>query len=304
MQQSAATTDRDYDRVARAIRFIAANRLEQPALEDVADAMGLSPFHAQRLFARWAGISPKRFLGLLTVEHAKTLLRSAESVMGAAYEVGLSGGSRLHDLFVSLEAITPGEYKAGGAELTLRWGVHDTPFGPGLLVATERGLTRLAFLDGDRLDRALAEAEADWPLSRFIEDPDATRSYAKVAFGRRTTAEPLRLFAKGTPFQVQVWRALMRIPGGTAVTYGDLAAEMGRRGAARAVGGACAGNRIGVLIPCHRVIRDTGALGGYHWGLERKQALLAWEAAQLLRQGDIDREFTPPHTGYFTTTVT
>ena len=151
--------------------------------------MGLSPFHAQRLFTRWAGVSPKRFLGLLTVEHAKALLRSAESVMGAAYEVGLSGGSRLHDLFVSLEAITPGEYKAGGAELALRWGVHDTPFGPALLVASERGLARLAFLDGQRLDQALAEAEADWPLSRFAEDATATAPYAEVAFGRRTAAQ-------------------------------------------------------------------------------------------------------------------
>ena len=276
---------RDYDRVASAIRFIAANRLEQPALEDIADAMDLSPFHAQRLFTRWAGISPKRFLGLLTVEHAKALLRSAESVMGAAYEVGLSGGSRLHDLFVSLEAITPGEYKAGGADLVLRWGVHETPFGPALLVASERGLARLAFLDGQRLDRALAEAEADWPLSRFSEDAAATGPYAEAAFGSGPAAAPLRLLAKGSPFQVQVWRALMRIPDGTAVTYGDLAAELGRRGAARAVGSACGANRIGVLIPCHRVIRDTGALGGYHWGLERKQALLAWETARLERAG-------------------
>jgi AraC family transcriptional regulator of adaptative response/methylated-DNA-[protein]-cysteine methyltransferase len=299
MEHRARTSDRDYDRVASAIRYIAANRLEQPALEDVADAMGLSPFHAQRLFTRWAGISPKRFLGLLTVEHAKALLRSDESVMGAAYEVGLSGSSRLHDLFVSLEAITPGEYKAGGAELSLRWGVHDTSFGPALLVASERGLARLAFLDGRRLDPALAEAEADWPLSRFVEDPATTGPYAEAAFERPAGAAPLRLLAKGSAFQVQVWRALMRIPDGTAVTYGDLAAELGRRGAARAVGSACAGNRIAVLIPCHRVIRDTGALGGYRWGLDRKRALLAWEGAQQLRLGDDARvpSTSPPGAG-------
>ena len=167
MLAAATTSDRDYDRVERAIRYIAEHRLEQPSLQDVADAMGLSPFHAQRLFTRWAGVSPKRFLGLLTVEHAKTLLRSAESVLGTAYEVGLSGGSRLHDLFVSLEAITPGEYKAGGADLVLHWGIHETPFGAALLVASERGLSPPGFLDGRRPDPALAEAEADWPLSRF-----------------------------------------------------------------------------------------------------------------------------------------
>jgi AraC family transcriptional regulator, regulatory protein of adaptative response / methylated-DNA-[protein]-cysteine methyltransferase len=287
MDQLAEARDRDYDRVARAIRYIAANRLEQPSLEEVADAMGLSPFHAQRVFTRWAGLSPKRFLGLLTVEHAKALLRSTVSVMGAAYEVGLSGGSRLHDLFVTFEAITPGEYKAAGADLVLRWGVHHTPFGAALLVASERGLARLSFLDGKRLDQALAEAKADWPLSRFAEDSVATRSYAEAAFASRGAVAPLRLFAKGTPFQVQVWRALMRVPEGSAVTYSDLAAELGRRQAARAVGGACRTNRIGVLIPCHRVIRDTGALGGYQWGLERKQALLAWESARRLQDGAV-----------------
>ena len=283
MQHSAIASDRDYDRVERAIRFIADNRLEQPSLEEVADAMGVSPFHAQRVFSSWAGVSPKRFLGLLTVEHAKSLLRADESVLGAAFEVGLSGGSRLHDLFVGFEAITPGEYKSMGADLVLRWGVHETPFGPALFVASERGLARLTFLDGGHLDHALAEAKADWPLSRFVEDAEASRGMAAAAFGSRTEAAPLRLFAKGTPFQIQVWRALMRVPAGAATSYGDLAAELGRRGAARAVGRACGANRIGVLIPCHRVIRETGALGGYQWGLERKQAVLAWESARRLQ---------------------
>jgi AraC family transcriptional regulator, regulatory protein of adaptative response / methylated-DNA-[protein]-cysteine methyltransferase len=284
MDQLASHSGRDYDRVERAIRFIAENRLERPSLDQVAAAMGVSPFHAQRLFSRWAGVSPKRFLGLLTVEHAKSLLRSDESVLGAAFEVGLSGGSRLHDLFVGFEAITPGEYKSLGADLALRWGVHGTPFGPALLVASDRGLTRLVFLDGGHLDRALAEAQADWPLSRLVEDAEATRGYAEAAFGPDRAAEPLRLFAKGTPFQIQVWRALMRVPGGAAATYGDLATAMGRSGASRAVGGACRANRIGVLIPCHRVIRETGALGGYQWGLERKQAVLAWESARRTRE--------------------
>jgi AraC family transcriptional regulator of adaptative response/methylated-DNA-[protein]-cysteine methyltransferase len=283
MNATATVSGRDYDRVERAIRFIADHRLEQPSLDEVADAMGVSPFHAQRVFRSWAGVSPKRFLGLLTVEHAKSLLRADESVLGAAFEVGLSGGSRLHDLFVGFEAITPGEYKSRGADLVLRWGVHETPFGPGLFVASERGLARLAFLDGGHLDHALAEASSDWPLSRFVEDATATAALAAAAFSPRSEAAPLRLFAKGTPFQIQVWRALMRVPAGSATSYGDLAAELGRRGAARAVGRACGANRIGVLIPCHRVIRETGALGGYQWGLERKQAVLAWESARRLQ---------------------
>jgi AraC family transcriptional regulator of adaptative response/methylated-DNA-[protein]-cysteine methyltransferase len=280
MDQAHVGTERDYDRVERAIRFIAANRLEQPSLDEVADAMGLSPFHAQRLFTRWAGVSPKRFLGLLTLEHAKSLLRGEESVLGAAYEVGLSGGSRLHDLFVSLEAITPGEYKAMGEGLVMRWAVHETPFGPALVVASERGLARLDFLEGRRLDQALDEARADWPLSRFVEDPEATIHEVAAAFGAGGEAAPLRLFAKGTPFQIQVWRALLKVPQGVTVAYGDLAAELGRPGAARAIGRACGANRIAVLIPCHRVIREAGALGGYQWGIERKQAVLAWDTAR------------------------
>lgn len=278
--------ERDYDRVARAIRYIVEHRLEQPELERVAAAMGLSPFHAQRVFSRWAGVSPKRFLGLLTVEHAKGLLRAAESVMGAAYEVGLSGSSRLHDLFLTFEAMTPGDYKAAGAGLVLRWGVHETPFGPALLVASERGLVRLAFLAGQGIEQALAEAGAAWPLSRFIEDSDATGVLAEAAFTARRADRPLPLLLKGTPFQIQVWRALLRIPEGSAVTYGGLAAGLGQPGAARAVGRACGTNRIGMLIPCHRVIRDSGALGGYHWGLERKRAMLAWETARLLRRDE------------------
>ena len=228
--------------------------------------MGLSPFHAQRVFTRWAGLSPKRFLGLLTVEHAKALLRSTESVMGAAYEVGLSGSLAAARPVRHLRGDHARRVQSGRRPTHPALGRAHTPFGAALLVASDRGLARLAFLDGRRLDQALAEAKADWPLSRFAEDSVATRSYAEAAFGEPPEAGPLRLFAKGTPFQVQVWRALMRIPEGSAVTYSDLAAELGRRQAARAVGSACRANRVGVLIPCHRVIRDTGALGGYQWG--------------------------------------
>jgi AraC family transcriptional regulator of adaptative response/methylated-DNA-[protein]-cysteine methyltransferase len=268
-------------RVERAIRYLARNRLEQPSLEDVADVMGLSPFHAQRVFSGWVGVSPKQFLGLLTVEHAKALLRDAESVLGAALEVGLSGPSRLHDLFVKLEAITPGEYKAEGHGLTMRWGIHPTPFGDALFVASPRGLARLAFLAEEDPEAALAEAREDWPLSRFVEDPAATAPYAANAFANLDggpAPSPIRVLVKGSPFQVQVWRALLRIPAGAAVSYGGLAKAIGQPGASRAVGTACGRNRVGYLIPCHRVIRETGALGGYHWGVDLKRTLLATES--------------------------
>ena len=269
-------------RVERAIRYLARNRLEQPSLEDVADVMGLSPFHAQRVFSGWVGVSPKQFLGLLTVEHAKALLRDAESVLGAALEVGLSGPSRLHDLFVKLEAITPGEYKAEGQGLTMRWGIHPTPFGEALFVASPRGLARLAFLAEEAFGAALAEAREDWPLSRFVEDAAATAELAASAFANLAggpAPAPIRVLVKGSPFQVQVWRALLRIPAGAAVSYGGLAKAIGQPGASRAVGTACGRNRVGYLIPCHRVIRETGALGGYHWGLDLKRTLLATESA-------------------------
>jgi AraC family transcriptional regulator of adaptative response/methylated-DNA-[protein]-cysteine methyltransferase len=271
----------DYARVEQAIRWIDAHRLDQPTLDDVAGAMGLSPFHAQRVFTRWVGVSPKRFLGLLTVEHAKTLLRDAASVLDATYEVGLSGPSRLHDLFVTYEALTPGEYKAMGSGLSLRWGVHPTPFGEALLAVTERGVARFAFLAEGDLDAELEAIAGHWPLSRLVHDQAGTAAWVARCFpegGPR--AEPLPLLVKGTPFQVQVWRALLRIPEGSTVTYGDLAAALGKPGAARAVGTACKVNPIAFLIPCHRVLRDTGALGGYRWGLVRKQAMLAWEQAR------------------------
>jgi AraC family transcriptional regulator of adaptative response/methylated-DNA-[protein]-cysteine methyltransferase len=271
----------DYARVERAIRYLDRHREAQPDLDAVAAVMGLSPGHAQRVFARWAGVSPKQFLGLLTVEAAKARLQEAESLLGTALDVGLSGPSRLHDLFLKVEAMTPGEYKAQGAAMTMRWAVHPTPFGEALLVATEHGLARLAFRAGETVDEALAEARAAWPLSTFTHDPEATAGYAERIFAGPDGPpdRPLRVLVKGGPFQVQVWRALLRIPPGTTVTYGGLARALGKPGAARAVGTACAQNRIAYLIPCHRVIRETGALGGYRWGLAMKRAMLAREAA-------------------------
>jgi AraC family transcriptional regulator of adaptative response/methylated-DNA-[protein]-cysteine methyltransferase len=274
------TPSADYARVERAIRWIETHRLEQPGLEDVADAMGLSPFHAQRVFTRWVGVSPKRFLGLLTVEHAKNLLDNAASVLDATYEVGLSGPSRLHDLFVSYEALTPGEYKMNGSGITLRWGVHPTPFGDALIVATDRGIARLAFLAGDDLEEQLEAKRKAWPRSSFERDQAGTAHWVSRCFPIGAQQEPVPLLVKGTPFQIQVWRALLRVPPGSTITYSDLAAALGKPGAARAVGLACGANQLAFLIPCHRVIRETGALGGYRWGLVRKQAMLAWEAAR------------------------
>lgn len=266
-----------YERMARAIRWLVDHREVQPGLGDVAEALGLSPWYAQRAFARWTGLSPKQFLGQLTLETAKARLRANASVLDAALDVGLSGPSRLHDLFVRLEAVTPGEYRALGAGLDLRFGVHPTPFGPALFVTSPRGLVRLAFLGEGGLEAALAEARADWPLSRLIDDPSATSELPSAVFTRRDDAAPLRVLVKGTAFQVQVWRALLRIPEGAVATYGGLADALGAPGASRAVGAACGRNRIGWLIPCHRVIRESGALGGYHWGLDLKRAMLAFE---------------------------
>ena len=280
MTTSPETLSADYHRVERAIRYIEDNRLDQPTLEDVAGAMGLSPFHAQRVFTRWAGVSPKRFLGQLTVEHAKTLLRQSASVLDATYDVGLSGPSRLHDLFVTYEALTPGEYKAQGQGMLMRWGVHPTPFGDALFVVNERGLTRVAFLAEDEKAEPLIAKCRDWPLSGFVHDPEATAPWAERCFPEGTRHEPVQLLLKGTPFQIQVWRALMAIPEGATATYGEIAAAIGRPGAVRAVGTACGANPIAWLIPCHRVIRDTGALGGYRWGPLRKQAMLAWERSR------------------------
>jgi AraC family transcriptional regulator, regulatory protein of adaptative response / methylated-DNA-[protein]-cysteine methyltransferase len=269
-----------YAKVAAAIRHLVAHHDEQPRLEEVARAVGLGPHHFQRLFSRWAGVSPKRFLALVTLDHAKALLEHEASVLEAALEVGLSGPSRLHDLFVTVEAMTPGDYRREGAGLVLRHGIHPTPLGPAFFLVSDRGLAGLAFVDDDP-EEALAEAEAAWPLSRLVHDPEGTRRIAERCFATSAgapTGEPLPLLLRGTNFQLQVWSALLRIPEGRVVTYGGLARALGRPDAARAVGAAAGRNRIGVLVPCHRMIRESGALAGYRWGHTRKRALLALEA--------------------------
>lgn len=275
------TLSSDYTRVAAAIRFLDAHRAAQPSLADVAAHVGLSESHLQRLFRRWAGVSPKRFLQYLTAEHAKALLREGASVLDATYDAGLSGPGRLHDLLVSLEAMTPGEYKREGAGLTVRYGVHATPFGDALLGETERGVCGLAFLGGsaeEGPEAALADLRARWSRSRFVADEAGTGAVARRIF--EPGSDPLPLCVQGTNFQVRVWEALLRIPPGAATTYGALADALGQPTVSRAVGSAVGANPVGVLIPCHRVLRQTGAFGAYCWGAERKRLLLGWESAQ------------------------
>lgn len=280
MNEIAATTD-DYPRIETAIRYLATHVDEQPTLSAVAAEVGLSPFHLQRVFKRWAGISPKRLLQLLTVEHAKELLDESASVLDTAYEVGLTSPARLHDHFVALEAVTPGEYKSTGGELEIRYGLHDSPFGRMFLAVTRRGVCRLAFPGADGKKSAdTAELAERWPRARLIEDREATVSTARRIFDRAAD-DPLPLVVQGTNFQIAVWRALLSIPQGEVTTYSRIAAAIGRPRAVRAVGNAVGANPIAYLIPCHRVLRQVGALGGYRWGAERKQALLAWESARL-----------------------
>ncbi|NNG04614.1 MAG: methylated-DNA--[protein]-cysteine S-methyltransferase [Inquilinus sp.] len=264
-------------RVATAIRYLVEHYAEQPPLETVAAVAGLHPHHFQRVFKRWAGISPKRFAQHLTVEHAKELLGENESVLGAALDVGLSGPGRLHDLFVACEAATPGDYKARGRDLEIRYGRHDTPFGPVVIGLTQRGICWLGFAEGDP---AAAVAE-DWPAARLVPDAAATGMVAARLFGIDPAADPgLPLLLHGTNFQIKVWQALLSIAPGQVASYEDVARSIGRPTAVRAVARAVAGNPIAFLIPCHRVIRKTGALHNYRWGADRKRALLAWEAGR------------------------
>lgn len=271
-----------YERIAALIRYLDTHRGDQPDLDTIAAQVGLSRFHVHRLFAEWAGVTPKDFLQCLTVEHAKARLREGESVLRAALDAGLSGPSRLHDLCVSLEAATPGEIKAQGDGLTITAGFADTPFGASLVASTPRGVCRLAFVDDSSRRTAEAELREDWPRARIEWSDDAAAKVVGPVFawdGQTRGAGPLRAYVRGSDFQVRVWRALLRIEPGTLVSYGALAGALGHASAARAVGSAVAKNSIAVLIPCHRVIRETGVLGEYRWGKERKRALLAWETA-------------------------
>jgi len=277
----------DYDRIAATIRFLDEHRTPQPRLRDVADAAGLSEFHFQRLFTRWAGISPKRFAQLLTIDGARALLRQSRSLLDAALELGLSGPSRLHDLFVTIDAVTPGEYKGGGGGLRIKFGMHESPFGSCLIGVTGRGICWLSFADGHAARDGLTELRETWPAAELVRNPRATAAIAGRVFRVRRTERgaPLRLLVGGTNFQLKVWEALIGIPPGRVATYGELAKAIGQPHAARAVGHALAANPISYLIPCHRVIRGLGVVGNYRWGTPRKQAMLAWEGAQSASGG-------------------
>lgn len=271
----------DYRRIEQAIQYLEKHASGQPELNEIASAVGLSEYHFQRTFSRWAGISPKRFLQFITKEGAKDLLAQSENLLDTTYGVGLSSLGRLHDLFVTTEAVTPGEYKSGGAGLTIRYGLHDTPFGKALIGVTERGICHLGFVgnsEGDAIDALVA----DWQQAKMIEDHKATAPLVEPIFdlSQRGNA-PLRLHLRGTNFQLKVWEALLRIPPGAVTSYEGLAEQAGRPGASRAVGTALGRNPIAVLIPCHRVIRKMGEFGNYRYGTIRKKALLGWEAAQL-----------------------
>ena len=269
----------DYQRIEQAIQYLEAHYQRQPDLNEIAENIGLSEYHFQRLFTRWVGISPKRFLQFLTKEGAKDLLQRSSNVMDTAYSVGLSGPGRLHDLLVQTEAVTPGEYKARGAGLTIRYGFHPTPFGECLLGLTERGICHLGFTQTGR-EAALANLLNDWKDARLMEDTAATGALIAPIFSLQRNPAPIALFLTGTNFQLKVWEALLRIPPGGICTYEGLAADIGRPTAIRAAGTAIGRNPIAVLIPCHRVIHKTGKLGNYRYGSARKKALLGWESGQ------------------------
>jgi AraC family transcriptional regulator of adaptative response/methylated-DNA-[protein]-cysteine methyltransferase len=280
-----ADRSRDYALIRNAIAFLSETWAEQPSLERLAAHLGLSPAHCQKLFKRWCGLSPKEFVQAITVDHARGLLEGSASVLDAAFEVGLSGSSRLHDLFVSHEAMTPGDYKRRGEGLEMAYGFHASPFGEALLIATERGLAGLAFVDEDKgqsRQDALADMMQRWPKARYIEAPAKTAAHARQVFGRQSSSDqPVRLVMIGTDFDVRVWETLLKIPMGRAVSYTDIARHIGAPSASRAVGSAVGRNPISFVVPCHRVLRGDGSLGGYHWGLTRKRALIGWETGRV-----------------------
>lgn len=297
----------DYTLVCKAIRFISEASRDQPGLEAIAGAVSLTPAELTALFRRWAGLTPKAFLQAVTLDHARRLLDEGLPLLDAAFESGLSGPSRLHDLFVTHEAVSPGEYKSGGEGLVIRYGFHASPFGLALVMANERGLCGLAFADAGVDDMmgldpgapqaakslapeigrvaALTDMTSRWPRARIIEDSAFTMPFARRIFQSELWSpdQPLRVFLIGTDFEVRVWETLLGIPMGRAVTYGAVAQTIEKPKASRAVGAAVGRNPISFVVPCHRVVGKTGALTGYHWGLTRKRAMLGWEAGKTMR---------------------
>jgi len=273
----------DYEMVRQNLEWLREHWREQPTLDSLAERNGISAAHLQRLFMRWAGLSPKAFVQALTIDHARKLLRESASVLDAAYEVGLSGPGRLHDLFVTLEGMTPGTYKAKGKGLEIRFGFHDCPFGRVLLMMTEQGICGLAFADPGEESGALLDMRSRWPEASYVEDPSATAPHVMRIFNPAawTAEKPVRVVFIGTDFETRVWQTLLKVPLGRATTYSDIAGHIGNPKASRAVGTAVGRNPISFVVPCHRVLGKSGGLCGYHWGLTRKQAILGWEAGLL-----------------------
>jgi AraC family transcriptional regulator, regulatory protein of adaptative response / methylated-DNA-[protein]-cysteine methyltransferase len=273
----------DYDVVRRAIAFISEHWRDQPETEAIAAAAGVTATELHHLFRRWAGLTPKAFLQAITLDHARRLLRDSASVLDASFEVGLSGPGRLHDLFVTHEAMSPGEWKSGGDGLTISYGFHPSPFGTALVMATERGLAGLAFADAGEEEAALADMASRWPKASYVDDKARTAVLARRIFDPKLwrADRPLRVVLIGTDFEVRVWEALLRIPMGRATTYSDIAVKLGATKAARAVGAAVGKNPVSFVVPCHRVLGKSGDITGYHWGLTRKRAMLGWEAGRV-----------------------
>jgi AraC family transcriptional regulator of adaptative response/methylated-DNA-[protein]-cysteine methyltransferase len=273
----------DYDRVRRAIAFISKQWRRQPSIEEVAGHLGLSVSHLHHLFRRWAGITPKAFLQAVTLDRARDLLRDSASILDASYELGLSGPGRLHDLFVTHEAMTPGAFKTGGAGLEIAYGFHPSPFGKALLMVAPLGLAGLGFAEPGQEAAALADMTRRWPKATFVADQARTGPFARRVFdpAQWSADRPLNVVLIGTDFEVRVWRTLLSVPMGRATTYSDVAARIGNPKACRAVGAAVGKNPISFVVPCHRVLGRSGALTGYHWGLPRKQAMLGWEGGRV-----------------------
>jgi AraC family transcriptional regulator of adaptative response/methylated-DNA-[protein]-cysteine methyltransferase len=273
----------DYAVVRRAIAYISEKWRAQPEVEQIAHAAGVTPDELHHLFRRWAGLTPKAFMQALTLDHAKNLLRDSASVLDAALDSGLSGPGRLHDLFVTHEAMSPGEWKTGGGGMTLRYGFHPSPFGTAIVIATDRGLAGLAFADHGDEQTAFADMKRRWPNATYVEDTDGTTALAQRVFDTRLwrADQPLRVVLIGTDFEVRVWETLLKVPMGRAVSYSDIACKINSPKASRAVGAAVGRNPVSFVVPCHRALGKSGALTGYHWGITRKQAMLGWEAGQV-----------------------
>jgi AraC family transcriptional regulator, regulatory protein of adaptative response / methylated-DNA-[protein]-cysteine methyltransferase len=273
----------DYERVRDVLANLTGNWRDQPSLEDLAAPVGLSAEHLQRLFTRWAGLTPKAFLQALTLDHARAMLKDSASILETSLEVGLSGPSRLHDLFVTHEGMSPGAYKTKGAGLTIHYGFHPSPFGLALVLVTDQGLCGMGFADIGGEAAALQDMQRRWPNAQYTEDSAKTAPYAARIFSpdKWRDGQPLRITFIGSDFEIRVWESLLKIPMGHAVTYGDIAASIDKPKAARAVGAAVGRNPISFVVPCHRVIGKSGDITGYHWGLTRKRAIIGWEAGRL-----------------------